>query len=300
MSSPFFSIILPTYNRANFISKAIESCINQTFIDWELIIVDDGSTDDTQSKVSMFKDSRIYYHFQKNQERSVARNNGFNYSKGNYICYLDSDDWFDINHLEILYNEIKKTNFQIALYHTYQKYIRNGLSENFLIPPFFPYSNLSKSDNLLLRYVWLFSPPVQTIAVHRLILSEISFDTYPIPNECYDFIGQIVSKYQIFEISEWTVCMVSHQDNSTAWGTSFLLNSIRAFEFIINRQIYKNVKNHKLVKNTFRDLSLGLSGCYAEEKNKKEAWKYLKKALGYGFKFSQLRQMIGIIRRLFF
>ena len=88
-----FSIILPTFNRSVLITKAIESVINQTYTNWELIIIDDGSTDNTKSVLENYlSDSRIKYFFQENQERSVARNNGIKRAKGDYICFLDSDD----------------------------------------------------------------------------------------------------------------------------------------------------------------------------------------------------------------
>lgn len=103
---PFFSIILPTYNRAHFLPKAIESVLKQTFEDWELIIVDDGSTDNTKEVVAKYNDSRIRYFFQENQERSAARNNGIDQAQGEYICFLDSDDY---------YLPEKLSNFKIAI-----------------------------------------------------------------------------------------------------------------------------------------------------------------------------------------
>jgi len=100
---PYFSIILPTYNRAHLLPKAIESVLAQTFTDWELLIVDDGSTDTTKELVATFKDERIRYIFQENQERSAARNNGIKQSRGAYICFLDSDDYFLDKKLENLH-----------------------------------------------------------------------------------------------------------------------------------------------------------------------------------------------------
>jgi len=90
--NPFFSIIIPTYNRASMIPKAIESVLQQTFVEWELIIIDDGSIDNTAEIVKTYTDSRIKYIWQENQERSVARNKGISIAKGRYICFLDSDN----------------------------------------------------------------------------------------------------------------------------------------------------------------------------------------------------------------
>lgn len=102
---PYFSVILPTYNRAHLLSKAIESVLAQTFTDWELLIVDDGSTDTTKELVTAFADERIRYIYQENQERSAARNNGIKQARGAYICFLDSDDYFLEMKLENLHSE---------------------------------------------------------------------------------------------------------------------------------------------------------------------------------------------------
>ena len=86
-----FSIIIPTYNRAAFLPKAIESVLAQTYTDWELIVVDDGSTDNTREVVAQYNDERIIYIYQENAERSAARNNGISQAKGDFICFMDSD-----------------------------------------------------------------------------------------------------------------------------------------------------------------------------------------------------------------
>lgn len=97
---PKFSIILPTYNRGHLISTAIESVIAQSVTDWELIVIDDGSTDDTKDVVFSFQDSRILYGYQENKGRSIARNAGLHNARGIWVCFLDSDDWYLEDHLE--------------------------------------------------------------------------------------------------------------------------------------------------------------------------------------------------------
>ena len=117
MKNPImFSIIMPTFNRADFIRKAIKSVIDQTFINWELLIIDDGSTDNTKEVVSNFSDPRIRYIHQINKERSAARNNGIQKSKGSFICFLDSDDYYLDDFLAEFYKEISKNNFKNAFY----------------------------------------------------------------------------------------------------------------------------------------------------------------------------------------
>jgi len=90
---PKVSVILPTYNRASFIGRAIQSVLNQTYRDFELIIVDDGSTDDTERVVKSFSDERIYYvKHEVNKGAAAARNTGLKMARGEFIAFQDSDD----------------------------------------------------------------------------------------------------------------------------------------------------------------------------------------------------------------
>jgi glycosyltransferase involved in cell wall biosynthesis len=99
----FFSIIIPTFNRAHLIARAIESVTNQDFPDWEMIIVDDGSSDTTGDVVRIFseRDPRISYHYSENQGAAAARNLGSSFASGRYFTFLDSDDEYLPGHLRI-------------------------------------------------------------------------------------------------------------------------------------------------------------------------------------------------------
>ena len=92
MNKPIVSVIIPTYNREEVLPRAIKSVLNQIFKDFELVIVDDGSTDNTKDVVKNFNDDRVKYFYQKNQGVSAARNLGIKKARGKYIAFLDSDD----------------------------------------------------------------------------------------------------------------------------------------------------------------------------------------------------------------
>lgn len=92
MSTPAFSVIITTYNRSGLLGRAVQSVLSQTYTDFELIIVDDGSKDDTRDVVNRWSDPRIRYFYQENAGMPVARNNGFKKSRGRFITFLDSDD----------------------------------------------------------------------------------------------------------------------------------------------------------------------------------------------------------------
>lgn len=93
-SRPYFSIAIPAYNRADIIGRAIESCLSQTFADFEIVVCDDGSSDNTEQVVRAYADPRITYVRQANAGGGAARNHAAEVATGRYIAFLDSDDAF--------------------------------------------------------------------------------------------------------------------------------------------------------------------------------------------------------------
>ena len=106
---PEISVILPVFNGESYIEESIESVLNQTFTDFELIIVNDGSTDNTKDIIESFDDDRIEVINQSNQGPGAARNNALKIAQGEYVMYLDSDDWFCMDALETAYKEITES-----------------------------------------------------------------------------------------------------------------------------------------------------------------------------------------------
>ena len=105
-----YSIIIPAYNRAGMIARAIYSALNQGYADLEVIVVDDGSTDNTEEVVGLIKDARLVYYKKKNEERGAARNYGNLKATGDYVNFLDSDDVLYPNHIEEANKYIVKNN----------------------------------------------------------------------------------------------------------------------------------------------------------------------------------------------
>ncbi len=92
MKATLISVIIPTYNRAKSLPKAIESVKEQDEVNWELLIVDDGSVDNTEKVIRKYTDKRITYVYQEHSGVSVARNHGAKIAQGSYLLFLDSDD----------------------------------------------------------------------------------------------------------------------------------------------------------------------------------------------------------------
>lgn len=104
----FFSIIIPLYNKENFVSETLKSVLDQTFTDYEVIVINDGSTDKSVAAVEQINDKRIKLFHQKNQGVSVARNKGIALAQADYICFLDADDFWYPHFLQSFYDLIQK------------------------------------------------------------------------------------------------------------------------------------------------------------------------------------------------
>jgi len=116
--NPFFSIIIPVFNVAEYLESCLNSVISQSFTDFEAILVEDGSTDGSDKicdKLSQ-NDSRIKVIHKENEGVAVARNTGINKASGNYILFLDSDDKFKPEILQNIYNKISETNAEIIVF----------------------------------------------------------------------------------------------------------------------------------------------------------------------------------------
>ena len=106
--SDMISIIIPAYNAADYLAQTIESVLNQTYSDFELILIDDGSTDRTREIIKDYqcKDARIKYFYKENGGVSSARNLGLQKATGDFVSFLDSDDLWDRRFLESMYHKL--------------------------------------------------------------------------------------------------------------------------------------------------------------------------------------------------
>ncbi|WP_081843670.1 glycosyltransferase family 2 protein [Aeromonas taiwanensis] len=108
MTAPIFSVVIPLYNKQDFISKCIESVLTQSFPSFEIIVIDDGSLDNSEKIVKEIKDDRVRYFHQKNSGVSAARNKGIEEASGEYIAFLDADDWYEDDFLTVVYKSIQE------------------------------------------------------------------------------------------------------------------------------------------------------------------------------------------------
>jgi len=199
MKNPFFSIVIPTYNRAKFLRIAIESVLKQTFGNYELIIIDDGSTDTTKAMIQNLyaNNKKLGYFYQKNQGVSKARNQGIAQSRGEFIAFLDSDDRFCRQKLEISHAYIKN-NPQYKIFHTQEIWYHNGTilnQKHYQQKP----TGLIFPNALRLCCVGL-----STALINHQLFNEVGcFDENLPVCEDYDFWLRTTFKNEVFLIPHW-------------------------------------------------------------------------------------------------
>ena len=195
VNSPKVSVIVPTYNRADRLERALNSIVSQTCQDFELIVVDDGSTDKTSQLMKSFPKAQ-YFYIKKNSGVSKARNVGLAFAKGELICFLDSDDLWKEKKIQIqsLWLENNKDS-QIC--YTDEIWIRNGVRVN-------PMNRHRKYSGDIFRHclgLCIVSP--SSVMIRAKLFDEIgNFDESLPACEDYDLWLRIASKYAFHFIEE--------------------------------------------------------------------------------------------------
>ncbi len=237
-NSPFFSIIIPTYNRAHVIHRAVQSVINQSFLNWELIIIDDGSKDNTKDVVEQYNDARIKYHYQKNTERSQARNNGIAFSKGSYICFLDSDDEYCVNHLSVFHSFINLNQNPVGLFFSNPIIISNGVETKENVVEF--------NNDQTLAYILMNSIIPDRVCIHKEVFTYYKFDPKIHIGEDTILWAQITNQYKMWHIDEYTVKYLIHDDNSVNLKNNVYRNRLDGLIALFSENEIKKRLNKKL------------------------------------------------------
>ncbi len=228
-TAPFFSVIIPTYNRTGSIGEAIQSVLSQTFTNFEVIVVDDGSTDDTKEIVLEIVegDDRIRYIHQHNQERSAARNNGIALAKGTYICFLDSDDMYMANHLAAFHSCILDQTDPIRIY----------LSYAFGEVPFVPETD--EPLELILKTAIC----SQQVCLHREILQKHLFNVKLRIGEDQELWVRIVEEYPLTKTDRQTVVIRDLGDRTVSiLKTQTYIENLRLKKELINNDVEGRIR----------------------------------------------------------
>jgi glycosyltransferase involved in cell wall biosynthesis len=263
-----FSIIIPTYNRAAFIKKAVDSVLAQTYANWELLIIDDASTDNTAELLTQYYDARI--HILKNEsniERSASRNKGIAQAKGDYICFLDSDDYFLPQHLASLQLSISKSNQSSALFHTgvEQHIVQQGIVKKINRQSF-----RNPVETVIACHI-----PVITVAIHQKILKQFQFDESMRINEDVYLFAQIASCYPLIYIPEVSVVWQLHGNNTSDSEKDYLYPQLKSTKVIFSNSLIIAHLSRPFVNAKYFDLYAQMVYLYASTGKLSKALYYL-------------------------
>jgi len=246
--TPFFSIIIPTYNRAYILPETIKSIQNQLFKDWEILIIDDGSSDNTKEVIENISKnlSQIKYFYQINSERSVARNYGASLAQGKYLLFLDSDDFFKEEHLQNIYKEIINKENPIGLFFTNILYCTNNGIEK----PNIPIMEIGKE----FKYMLLNPITPSRVCIHRDIFNEFKFDPEIVIVEDLVLWVCIATKYPVFQVDSYSLCYRVHDGNSVDLSRNSYLSRYKGLKRLFAHGKYKNVST--LIPNNIKNFLL--------------------------------------------
>ena len=244
----FVSVIMPTYNSEKFIRQTIESVINQSYKNWEMIIVDDGSTDNTESIVRFYisKDPRIkYLSLGYNSERpAVPRNYGIKHSDGEYIAFLDSDDIWLPEKLEKQIKLFQISNEAAMVYTRFKTIKESTISSNI-----FPKDGRYKSGNIFKSLYLRSFVACSSVMVKRSVLDQVGlFSTDPdlIALEDTDLWLRIALKYKIKCTNDSPLLLYRIQQQGISYG--YIQKLSRALR--LKRRYKKVVSNYLFWKST--------------------------------------------------
>lgn len=203
-ATPMVSVIIPTYNRSDMVREAIESVMAQTYRDLEIIVVDDGSTDDTRVVVASIPEERLRYHYLVHAERSAARNFGIRNARGKYVAFLDSDDLFSPNKLE---KQIKILEGQtgIGLVYSSAWIVTEG---RYRVPVDRWWSNNEKAPDSSLQYDYIHEAKISGKMHENILMYN---------NECIILLPTVMVRKDLFDVAGYFDERMSRIEDVDLW-----------------------------------------------------------------------------------
>lgn len=270
----FFSVVIPSYNRSGMTVEAVNSVLGQTFSDYEIIVVDDGSTDDTEEVLKGFIE-KIKYHKQINSGVAFSRNQGISLSSGRYICYLDSDDFWHPEKLAI-YKDAIDSNPEIAfLFSDFHKHDVTlpepySLSNSDMFPYIYDLAKKHKGklftiegENLLKLLFKGYPLYPSTFAVRRDVHDHFRWDPGILKSEDFNFVLKVSRQYDFAYISQSLTTVRVHDSNKSA---DFLTkNNVNLFSMKLYRDLYVKEDKRPLCNLYISQKQFGMGKHYLKQ-----------------------------------
>ena len=254
------SVVIPSYNRKDFLKRSIDSAINQTKKPLEIIVVDDGSTDGTETMIKSDYDF-VKFIKQKNKGVSAARNIGIKVSIGEWICFLDSDDEWKKDKLEKQINAMK-SNPGYKFFHTNEIWIKNGLKINQ------KKKHKKYGGHIFDKCLDMCRISPSSVMIDKTVFDEVgNFNENLFVCEDYELWLRICDKYRVFFIDEPLIIKYGGHQGQLSYSIESIENQrIKALEYLISGNLNRKNKRHA-IQMLLSKLNIYLKGLVKRKKN---------------------------------
>lgn len=263
----FFSVIIPTFNRADLLKRTIESFLKQSWRNFEIIVVDDGGFDNSKDVVRDFNDSRLFYYWKENAERGAARNYGASLARGKWLNFFDSDDLAYPNHLETAYNFINNSTSEVMVLHTSYDWL--DIKTDYIIRKSILSGELNK------RLLWTNCLSCNNVFVEKEIFGKYKFSEIRDLSGSEDWVLwlRLSAVFQIIGIPEVTSSIVQHDGRSMvlASGDNCYLRARTLRNELALDNAFNDKFSKKQIYKVFSEPILLASLHYALEGKKKKS-----------------------------
>lgn len=225
------SVIIPCYNHARYLSKAIESALKQSYSNLEIIVVDDGSTDNTKEIAQKY--NQVKYVFQINQGLSAARNTGIDQSNGKYLVFLDADDWLSADALMININYLQRSPQLAFVSGGYWLFLEKDQTTHKV-------TKTVKADHYCHLLEKNFIGMIATVMFQRWVFDSFRYDTKLKVCEDYDLYLKVTRIHPVAHHTELIAVYFIH-DSNLSKGSALMLNT--ALQILDSQK--NNLRNKK-------------------------------------------------------
>ena len=254
------SVVIPSYNRKDFLKRSIDSAINQTKKPLEIIVVDDGSTDGTEAMIKSDYDF-VKFIKQKNKGVSAARNIGIKVSIGEWICFLDSDDEWKKDKLEKQINAMK-SNPGYKFFHSNEIWIKNGIRINQ------KKKHKKYGGDIFDKCLDMCRISPSSVMIDKTVFDEVgNFNEDLVVCEDYELWLRICDKYRVFFIDEPLIIKYGGHQGQLSYSIESIENHrIKALEYLILENLNRKNKRHA-IQMLLSKLNIYLKGLVKRKKN---------------------------------
>ena len=280
----FFSIVIPTYNRAALLELTLMSLVSQSYQNFEILVIDDGGTDHTEDVVKAFADPRITYYWKENAERGAARNFGANLAKGTYLNFFDSDDVAYENHLQTAADYIMVNPDAVVFHTSYNwKFPNTEVVNSTTINVGVLNSKIFKNNILSANNVF--------VKKSEFDLLKFSEDRALSRVEDWELWIRLCCRYEINGLPQVTSTVIEHQQRSTS---NVAGDDVLAYGKVLVESLNNDVKVTKMPVNIIKNIDAemkSLAALYYSIEGKKES------CIKYFYKSFLLRPSVIYSRR---